>query len=199
MELIYKGLIPITEEKMKKFLYLFFVLSFCFSCKQESQEVNRIMQNGVEVVFNSIEPYKIKSELVNLDLIEDFFIDTEDLKIAETGLTDIVQFDVDTSGGIYFLVPPSGAGTFIYKYHRGDFEAAFGKKGQGPGELQWPYALRVNSQDEVMIVENDTLFFYDKEGKFLRKTIMPKIDEPEPLGGGRDLALKTKLFDRSKK
>ena len=184
---------------MKKLIYLALILSLFLNCGPKQEKVERFMENGVEVVLNHIEPYKIKSEPGNLTLIEDFSIDTEDPKFAEKGLTDIVQFDIDSSGDVYFLVPSSGAGTFIHKYHRGEFKTSFGRKGQGPGELQWPYAFRVNKQDEVMIAESDKLFFYDKEGTFLSQTVVPKINEPEPLREGKYLALITKFFDRSKK
>ena len=50
-----------------------------------------------------------------------------------------------------------------------------------------------------MIAENDKLLFYDKKGVFLRQTVIPEINEPEPLREGKYLALITKFFDRSKK
>lgn len=184
---------------MKKKVIIVLVVFFIVSCKGQQQEIKRIMEDGVEVVFNNIEPYKIKSESFNLTLKEVFSIDTEDQNVAKNGLTDIEQFDIDSSGDIYFLVRLNGDGNFIVKYHQWNFETSFGRKGEGPGELQWPYALRINIQDEIIIAQSNKLFFYDKEGKFLRQTIIPKIEEPEPLFGGRYLALITKFIDRSKK
>lgn len=54
------------------------------------------MEEGVEVVVNHVEPYKLKGEPGNLILLKVLSIDTERDDIAESGLTDIGAFDVDS-------------------------------------------------------------------------------------------------------
>ena len=54
------------------------------------------MEDGVEVIVNHLEPYKIKGEPSTLHLEEKFTLDTERDEIAEIGLTDTQDFDVDS-------------------------------------------------------------------------------------------------------
>ena len=61
------------------------------------------MEDGVEVIVNHLEPYKIKGEPSTLQLEEEFRIDTERDEIAEVGLTDIKLFEVDSESNVYFL------------------------------------------------------------------------------------------------
>jgi len=128
------------------------------------------MEDGVEVVVNHSEPYKIERESTHIYLEEKFKIDTEREKIAKTGLTDIIYFDVDSDGNIYFLNDKPQE-NFILKFDRnGNFVTAFGRKGQGPGELQIPMFPIITSQDEVFIMDQAQrkLCFFTKEGAFIK-------------------------------
>ena len=87
---------------MKKLLHLILILTLSLSCGPKSDKVERIIDDGVEVVINHLEPYKIEGEPSNLILEEEFRIDTEDDEVAKTGLTDIFDFIVDMEGHIYF-------------------------------------------------------------------------------------------------
>jgi hypothetical protein len=184
---------------MKKALGLISLLVFVFSCKTESEKIDRFKENGVEVIANRIEPYKkIKAGAENLVFREEFNIDTRNPELAAKGLTDIFQFDVDSLGDIYFLVPLRGEGDFVHKYHGEKFVMSFGKRGQGPGELQYPYPLRINSQDEIMVGDSpNKLLFYDKDGKFLRQQTTSDLEGPQPLKNGTYLAYSTKSVDSS--
>lgn len=85
----------------KSLLVISFIVLFCFfpSCKKQEQ-VERYMEDGVEVVVNPLELYKIKGEPSTLFLEEIFTIDTERDDVAEVGLTDIWSVDVDSEGNI---------------------------------------------------------------------------------------------------
>ena len=72
-------------------------------CSPKQDEVEKIIENGVEVVVNHLEPYKIKNEPKTLSLEEEFTIDTESDDLALKGFTEISGFDVDSEGNIYFL------------------------------------------------------------------------------------------------
>jgi hypothetical protein len=91
-------------------------------CQDKEADIERFMEDGVEVVLNHVEPYQVKGEPSNLILEKVFSFDTENDDIAATGLTDIYRFDVDSEGNIYFLIPPTGQGNLIYKLRGGQIK-----------------------------------------------------------------------------
>lgn len=139
-------------EILKKVIYvilIFFIFSYC-APKQE--KVEKIMEDGVEVVLNHLEPYKIKGRSSNLIIEEEFSIDTERKEIAETGLTDIGPFDVDSEENIYLGNIRSEK--ILFKFDRnGSFVDSFIKKGQGPGEMQWISCLAINSNGQIELTD----------------------------------------------
>jgi hypothetical protein len=157
---------------MKKLIYLVLLLSIFFYCGPKQKKVEKVIEDGVEVVLNHIEPYKIKGEPSILHLEREFSIDTEKEGILQTGLTDIWDFDVDSEGSV-FLISYRSREYVLFKFDKsGNFVTSFGRKGQGPGELQRPVALKVNKQDEIMVTDRakKRLFTFDKDGSFVRKT-----------------------------
>lgn len=137
---------------MKKTFCLLLCLAFFLVCEPKLKKVERIVEDGVEVVINYLEPYKIKGEPTNLILEEEFSIDTEKKEIAEMGLTDISPFTVDSEGNIY-LANIRGE-IILFKFDRnGTFIGSFIKKGQGPGELQWISCLEINSNGQIELTD----------------------------------------------
>jgi hypothetical protein len=94
------------------------ILLLCFLsyCGPSQAEVERTIENGVEVVLNHIEPYKIREEPSIQKFEERFTIDTELDEVAEIGLTDIRDFGVDSEGNIYCLNTRSDENT-IFKFN----------------------------------------------------------------------------------
>ena len=88
---------------MKKLVYLIIIISLFVCCGPKQEKVEKTMEDGVEVIVNHLEPYKIEGEPSNLFLEEKFTINTEKDEIVEIGLTDIWSFDVDSEGNIYLL------------------------------------------------------------------------------------------------
>jgi hypothetical protein len=124
------------------------------------------MEDGVEVVLNHVEPYKIKGEPSTLYLEEEFTIDTEKDEIAELGVTDITAFDVDSEGNIYFFQERESDRNLVYKFDKnGHFVTPFGRRGQGPGEIQYPIYLNITRQDEIPIQDDGALKLYILDGK----------------------------------
>lgn len=157
---------------MKKLLYiipLVFLFCFIFSCRKQEQ-VERIMEDGVEVTINHLEPYRIKGEPSNFHLEKEFVIDSEHDVMANLGLTDIGAFDVDSKGNIYLVNPKAGE-NIIYKFDReGNFVGSFCRKGQGPGELQLTAHLRINSRDEIEITgAYKKLLVFNEDGDLVRE------------------------------
>lgn len=90
----------------------------CLVCGGMAQEkIDRALENGVEVINNHLEPYKIKGEPTSLVLERQFSIDTEQDEIAEKGLVDIKTFDVDSGGNIYAILWRSDQ-NYIYKFDK---------------------------------------------------------------------------------
>ena len=136
---------------MKKLIHLVLILSIFLYCAPKQEKVEKIIEDGVEVVINHLEPYKMKEEPSTLNLEVEFTIDTEKDEIAELGVPDIRSFDIDSEGNIYFLLSREN---FVFKFNKdGHFITSFGKRGQGPGEINWPTSLRINNHDEIEVID----------------------------------------------
>ena len=143
---------------MKKAVILVLAVFLSFCCAPKEQEVEKFMEDGVEVIVNYLEPYKIKGQPSSFNLQEEFTIDFEMDDLAEIGIGTVRGFDIDSKGNIYCLSEPQ-----IFKFNRkGNFEKKFGKKGQGPGEFTYPGNGRITDSDEIVLYDggnNKFLFF----------------------------------------
>jgi len=151
---------------MKKLVYLIIILSLSFHCGPKQDEVERIFEDGVEVVINHLEPYKI-GNISSFSLEEALKIDTEDDEIANLGIPDIFGFDVNSFGEIYILRNIQGEGDFVFKFDsNGKFIKSFGPQGQGPGEFQNPHHIAIDHRDNILIYDlgPQILHKYDKDG-----------------------------------
>jgi len=178
---------------MKKLLGLFLVFLFLYSCGPKQDEVERIIENGVEVVINHLEPYKIKGEPNTLHLEEEFKIDLQSDDIAEIGLTTISDFVVDSKGNLYFLNMRSSEDVIFQFDRNGSFVDSYVRKGQGPGEIQFSYYLRINIQDEIIIADpmSRKLLILSKDGDVIRETRLgSNINGVFPLENGNYLIQK---------
>ncbi len=139
---------------MKKSIYVVLILSLFLCCAPKQEKVEKIMENGVEVILNRIEPYKIPGEPSTLNLEEEFTIDTESEEIAELGLTDIWAINVDSEGNIYLWTTPLTKGDLIFKFNgSGNFLTSFLKRGQGPGEIQSPTFPIISEKDDFIVTD----------------------------------------------
>lgn len=176
---------------MKKSIFLILVLSFLFSCGSEQVEVERIIEEGVEVVINHHEPYKLKNEPVNLVLTEHMKIDLERPDLAEIGLADSDGFDVDSKGNIYIKTGEPKE-HFIYKFNnKGDFLASFIQKGQGPGEVQYIVQGGIDNKDNMIISDqvNQAAYIFTNDGNLVKKVPNPQeVFFMYPLENGNFLA-----------
>jgi hypothetical protein len=157
---------------MKKIICTIFVLSVFIFCGPKQQQVEKYIEDGVEVVLNHLEPYRITGEPTSLTIEEEFTIDTEQDDIAELGLTDIWGFSVDSNDDIYFYSSPLAQGNLVRKFDRdGQFVHSFAPKGQGPGEIQNPAYLRIDSNDELAIIDTrgHKLSIFDTGGNCLNE------------------------------
>lgn len=157
---------------MRKTLCLTLCLVLFLTCGPKQNDVKRVIEDGVEVVLNNIDPYTIKGMPKTFLLEEEIVIDTEKDEIAEIGLTDIRSFGVDSSGNIYISRERAGEENYIFKFdEKGNYLLSFGRQGQGPGEFQNPPPLALNELDEVIATapSRRRLILFDKNGTFLRE------------------------------
>ena len=162
---------------MKKLLMILpLALTLCFmvGCRGKKANVEKFMEDGVEVVLN-FSLSENKSEYPVLSPI--LSIDTEDDELAEYGLSDIWGFDVNSSGGIFIFNHPLSQEGLILKFDgTGDFIKSFGRKGQGPGEIQLPLYQKINLINEVSVLDfgGQKLIVFDEFGDIVRE-IKPEI------------------------
>lgn len=155
---------------MRNKLSSVFCLLLMACCSPKQDKVERRIENGVDIVINHLEPYHVGGA-VNLALEEVFHIDTENNEIGKLGLIDIRGFDVNSGGEIFFLKTIKGNGDFVYKFGRdGRFVNSFGPKGQGPGELELPNHIALDTEDHVLIYDGIRMMVvkYDQNGDFIK-------------------------------
>ncbi|MEW5900702.1 MAG: 6-bladed beta-propeller [Acidobacteriota bacterium] len=126
----------------------------------------------------------MKGEPIALELEEELVIDTEKQDIAGRGLGDVRKFDVDSQGNIYLFQMPREGAHLVFKFNpAGGFVKSFGKVGQGPGEIQFPFYQRINRRDEIIIWDSGALKYvaFDAQGTIIRETRLEL--KMYPLGG----------------
>ncbi len=147
---------------MKKLIYLALIISLFLFCGPKQRKVEKIMEDGVEIVLNQIEPYNIKGEPSTFILDEEFSIDTEAEDLAGLGIKGIDELDADLEGDIYF-----STGEKIFKLDKtGKFTQTIGRKGQGPGEYQMASGLRITDSGQLSFydAENAKFLFFNSDG-----------------------------------
>jgi hypothetical protein len=172
---------------MRKALIHVLFLIVALSCSQKEAQVEKIMEDGVEVVINHLVPYTLSGEKTTVVLEEDCVIDLENPAVTDIGLYDIDVFGVDSNGNIYLIVIRTQT-NHIYKFTRdGDFVKSFGPNGNGPGEMSRPLHVWVTPEDEIFVADagNTKLAYFDSEGKLLReKSLKSVVAITHPLSNG---------------
>jgi hypothetical protein len=161
---------------MKKIGMISALIAMMAACAAKEPQVQRTTdENGVDIVLNKIEPFRSKGAPAALDLEEEWSLDTGNDEIAKTGLAEIGAFDIDSRGNVYFAAPKANEKTILKFDRAGRPVAAFGRKGQGPGEIQGISALFATDRDEIAVTNegNNRLTVFGEDGKLLRETPIP--------------------------
>ena len=138
-------------------------------CGRQKSVVERLKENGVEVVINHARSADAAPREIKLE--REFAIDFASDEAARIGLAEATVVAVDSEGNIY-MGNQGESEDFIYKFDRdGKFVASFGRKGQGPGEIQFLVGLGINDRDEIVVTDQGQMkiLFIDKAGGLLRQ------------------------------
>ncbi len=181
---------------MKRSFSLFLILGLFFSCSAPDVSVDRTYEDGVEVILNHLEPYELENVPSTFSLERIFSIDTEEDKIAELGLGDIAIFDIDSEGNIFIVGWRTGDDILFKFNNRGEFQLSFGRKGQGPGEIDLAQHIYVTPSDEIVVSNNGnnrmSVFFNDGSLQEER-TVDPNTNAVFPLPNGNYLVYENYL------
>jgi len=167
--------VQVRGEKMRKAIIALLGIVVLAACRSKEMQVQKTVdENGVEVVLNGLEPLRLRGGPASLEFVEEMTLDTEKDEVASTGLADVGAFGVDSIGNIYFASLKAGDQTILKFDRQGRHIASFGRKGQGPGEIQSISALLVSESDEVSITDggNNRLTIFDSGGRWLRDVPM---------------------------
>ncbi len=172
---------------MKKKPWLGVFLLVIAGCSRQGSLVEKVMEDGIEVVVNGVEPYRLPDVRSPYDLEEEFVIDLEDENVSKTGLYQIDTFAVDDDGNIYILSLRSEE-NHIFKFTPdGRFDKSFGRHGQGPGEITRPIGVILTADREIMISDPDNakLVYLNRDGGLRREVILNRnIPVVQPLSNG---------------
>ena len=177
---------------MKRIVWigLFLVIIFLFSCAQKNNNVEKFVENGIEVIVNRAEPYHLPEIPQPLRLEEELLIDLENEAVSQTGLYRLDTFAVDDDGNIYILVLRTDQ-NHIYKFNpEGKFITSFGQNGKGPGEIARPVVIMFTHEKELMITDADNakLLYFTQEGSLLRENVLhSNVTFVYPLSNGNSV------------
>ncbi len=154
------------EVRMKKTIWLCILSVLFLSCGQKEERVKTLKEEGVEVVINHFEPYRIKGESPRLQLEEEFVIDLDDPAVSDLNLYGLDSFTVNSSGEIYLLQQRTET-DHLYKFTQdGRFLSSFARNGQGPGELSQPTYITTSPGGKILVCDpiNAKVALYKNDG-----------------------------------
>ena len=162
---------------MRKRLCLLLGICLLGACSGGKPQVDKAIENGIEVVLNHVKPYRIPNELSVLSLEKEFVIDTEDPELLKAGLADIYRFGADSEGSICIAQRPRKDALVFFRFDGGGrFLKSFGRVGQGPGEIERCSYFGINSRDEIFSLDaqKNKITTYSPSGEVLKETLLPQ-------------------------
>jgi hypothetical protein len=165
-------------------------ISLLASCGGRQPQIDRTTENGVEVIQNHLAPYVIKGEPTDFRLEKELAIDFAGPAIGEMGLANATDFMVDAKGFIYFMHVWKEGDTIFKFGPDGRFLKSWGRKGQGPGELQFIIGACLTDSGQLIVSDhtNLKLLWFTDEGKLIKELRYPpdgRYDIIYPVGDDR--------------
>jgi len=162
------------------------------ACRSEGPIIDRTVDNGVEVILNHVEPYRLPGQPVGIELEPEFSIDFGSDTIGDMGLANATEFEVDDEGRIYFLFT-NKTGDLIFQFDpKGRFLHSFGSKGEGPGEIEYINHSGFDENGNLLLSDmgNRKVLIFDKIGALIDELRYPPgANLFIPLGSGNGFDL----------
>ncbi|MCP2520595.1 NHL repeat-containing protein [Candidatus Aminicenantes bacterium AC-708-M15] len=156
------------KRKLIWLILLVFLFSFC--SKKEKTEAPEWKgkieyENGIKVIRNPEEP--VFGELV-MELEEDLSIGNEEDE--NYMFYRAYSIALDNEDSIYVL----DAGNHrIQKFDRnGVYLQTIGRKGQGPGEFESPFQIRIDKEGNIYVRDSRKIKIFDKEGNYTKDVVL---------------------------
>lgn len=158
---------------MKRMVVVAILSAILATCATQEGRIDRRMEDGSEVVVNHLRPYLIKGEKTNFRLEDELIIDTGNPSLASKGVTRVDNFDANSRGDI-FAICLDNKENLIFRFDRqGTLICSFGRRGQGPGEIQGCDCFWINSKDELLVSTSRKILFFNPDGELLKEIPLP--------------------------
>ena len=163
---------------MNKYLAMILLCVLACSCradKQSGPRIDKVIENGVEVVLNHRQPYAIAGEPTDFKLEQETVIDFGSPEIGELGIADATDFVVDAKGFIYFMLTHKNGDTVFKFGPEGKFLLSWARNGQGPGELQFISAACATTAGHLIVSDHASqkIIWFTEEGRLLKEVRYP--------------------------
>ena len=155
------------------------LLCFSFGCKKQgdaaknkedpgTDDVRTEIEDGLQVVYNPKEPSPLPGMPKQIILEQELCIGDEE-GIEDFVFSKIQNVQIDEDENIYVMDQKEVCVKVFDK--DGNHLRTFGKKGQGPGEIQYPYRMQLFAGNEILIycAANRRLSFYSLDGALIRE------------------------------
>jgi len=160
---------------MKKPFYCLLGISLLAYCGGRQSSVDRVVENGVEIILNHLKPYQLSGEPTNFRLEEELIIDFGGPEIGQLGIADATSFEVDQKGYIYVFYSHK-QGDKIFKFGPdGKFLKSWGTHGPGPGEIMFISSACLTVQGNLIVSDHSSkkIIWYSDEGMLKREVKYP--------------------------
>jgi hypothetical protein len=137
------------------------------SCRPKQEKVEKIVENGVEVIINRLEPYQMKRGSSTFEMDKEVTVNTEREDLAGLGISRIRSADVDRDGNVYFI-----SNAQIFKFDsQGKFIQIIGQEGKGPGEIHRGGGLRITDDQKISLYDagNRKFLFFNNNGSLVKE------------------------------
>ena len=153
---------------VRVFLLVFFLSFLLIIPLLNAQKIKNKTENGIPVVYNPKKPAPPPGVKHKLILEEELCIGDEEEEYLFSERADYISTAIDDEWNIFTLDPKL---VEIRKFNaKGKLIKIFGKKGQGPKEMDRPSNMMITPQNELMFIDggNSRLTFYSLDGEYLR-------------------------------
>jgi len=157
---------------LKVFICVFILILF-FGAILLAQKVEIKVEDGIPVVYNPKEPAPPQDTPSHLTLKEDLVLGGESSS-QEYPFSSISFMDVDDDENIIILDNEEACVKIFDKI--GKQKCQFGRRGEGPGEFQYPSSLTAIGVDKIGIIDprNHRFSCYARDGTCLKEINLEK-------------------------